>query len=121
YPGAQDARIVANDLPMLPDGGGNLTLYGQNPAGAVVVLDAMDYTPDWHHPLLRETRGVSLERIDPYGDSRSEANWHSAASAAGYATPTQENSQHLVLQEKDTAFFLPRTVFSPDGDGEADF
>jgi hypothetical protein len=121
YPVAQEVRIVSNDLPVLPDGGGNLTLYGQNPAGAVVVLDAMDYNPDWHHPLLRETRGVSLERIDPYGDSRSEANWHSAASAVGYATPTQENSQHLVLQEKDTAFFLPLTVFSPDGDGEADF
>ncbi|MCB9284759.1 MAG: lamin tail domain-containing protein [Lewinellaceae bacterium] len=121
YASAQPRQILKNPLPALPDGGGNVTLYTEGNSGEVVVIDAVDYSPDWHHPFLQTTRGVSLERIDPWGASHSPANWHSAAAQAGYATPTAPNSQLFRVPEGEAPFSMPYSVFSPDGDGVADF
>lgn len=121
YESADGLRIHATDLPVLPDQGGNVTLYVEGDPGEALVIDAVDYSPEWHHVLLHTTRGVSLERIDPAGPSRSAGNWHSAAAAAGYATPTAENSQFFPLETGSNAFSLPYKTFSPDGDGREDF
>ncbi|MBK6905338.1 MAG: lamin tail domain-containing protein [Saprospirales bacterium] len=120
YPSARDPWIQQNDLPTLPDGGGNVTLYVEAQPGQALIIDEVDYSPDMHHVLLHETRGVSLERIDPETDGGLAANWHSAAQQVGYATPTAANSQYFEL-ESGGGFFLPYKTFSPDGDGEDDF
>ena len=121
YPSADGRQILKNALPALPDGGGNVTLYTEGSGGEVIYIDAVDYSPDWHHPFLQTIRGVSLERIDPGGISQSPANWHSAAAHAGYATPTAPNSQLFRVPTGKKPFSLPYSVFSPDGDGVADF
>lgn len=121
YPAAQPERILANDLPVLPDPGGNVTLYAEASPGEVAILDAVDFDPEWHHPFLTQTRGVSLERIDPFGESNTASNWHSAAGTQGYATPTMKNSHYFQALPGQDVFSLPYKVFSPDGDGDADF
>lgn len=121
FPTAQTGLVVGNALPSLPDQGGKVTLFAEGQPGEAVILDAVDYDPGWHHPLLASTRGVSLERIDPFGETQAASNWHSAAASVGYGTPGAENSQQFRLPEQGTIFSLPYKTFSPDGDGEADF
>ncbi|MBM3159873.1 MAG: hypothetical protein FJZ66_00945, partial [Bacteroidetes bacterium] len=65
------------------------------------------------------TDGVSLERIDPKGESSSSFNWHSAAEDIGFATPGRVNSQFLSAISNGT-LTLTNDVFSPDNDGFED-
>lgn len=62
------------------------------------IVDALSYEPDWHHPLLEDSEGVSLERISIEGPSDESNNWHSAAASAGYATPGLPNSHSVDLE-----------------------
>jgi hypothetical protein len=114
------AALVENDMPSLGDEEGNLSVYAPN----FTLLDALDYSSDWHSPLLADEDGVSLERLRADGPTQSSGNWYSAASAAGYATPTGINSQDRsglpLVTEADQFFSLPVATFSPDGDGYQD-
>lgn len=121
YPSARAGLVVGADLPALPDGGGTVALYTEGEPGIAEIIDSAGYDPGWHHALLSDTRGVSLERIDPFGESLSASNWHSAAASAGYATPGAENSQQFRLPVQEKKIFLPYDTFSPDGDGERDY
>ena len=115
-------QVLQNDLPVFPDRSGNVTLYTAGPGGEPLVVDAFDYSDELHNPLLDETRGVSLERVDPGSPTQSAANWQSAAAASGYGTPTARNSQYLPYEGGASgAISLPYTTFSPDGDGYRDF
>lgn len=118
----QDANaLIANDLPSFNDDAGNVTIYRAGQTGAVII-DAFDYSEDFHHPLLDEQEGVSLERLHPGGTTQDPANWHSAAKSAGWATPTYQNSQFFENQAIGDGFFeIPETTISPDGDGYQDF
>jgi hypothetical protein len=118
HPQAPQANVVAFGLPSLPDGGGNIVLYA---AAEGFVVDAVAYHPSWHHALLPASRGVSLERIDPYGESQSAANWQSAAADAGHATPGAPNSQLLRSGPAQGDFFLPYKTFDPGDPGERTF
>ncbi|RPE13381.1 hypothetical protein EGT74_07610 [Chitinophaga lutea] len=103
-------------LPPMPDDEGRLVLL--YPDGTVV--DAFDYRRSFHLNTLSSARGVSLERLNPYGPSQHAQNWHSAAATAGYATPGYANSQ---LQDGGTAagvFAVQPARFSPDNDGHED-
>ena len=80
----------------------------------------MNYKDDWHFALLNNDEGVSLERIDPDGESQKADNWHSAASTAGYGTPTYKNSQYKLVQSISAAIEVTPKVFSPDNDGRDD-
>lgn len=84
------------------------------------VVDEVKYKDDWHFKLIDNAEGVSLERIDPNGISQHESNWHSAASTAGYATPTYKNSQYKLLNAVDATIQVTPKVFSPDNDGRDD-
>lgn len=112
--------LIVNDLPAFNDDMGNVTLYRAQGA-EVVVIDAFDYDENFHNPLLDDPSGVSLERINPDRPTQDPANWHSAASTAGFATPTYRNSQFFAGEPAAVDFFdLPDPVFSPDGDGFKD-
>ena len=110
--------LIEQRLPSFGDDDGNVTID----AGALR-LDAFDYTEDFHSELLSPNDGVSLERLRPKATTQDGANWFSAASAVGFATPTRENSQQrtdLAPAEEQT-FTVVSPTFSPDGDGFEDF
>jgi hypothetical protein len=111
-----DAVFVLSSLPSFPDDGGDVILL--NFQGAVV--DEVKYKDDWHFALIDDAEGVSLERIDPDGTSQDAGNWHSAASTAGYGTPTYKNSQYKLLQSINATIEVTPKVFSPDNDGRDD-
>jgi len=116
YQVERPVALLANPLPALDAERGNLTLRRDGRT-----LDSLDYRDEWHSPLLEDTRGISLERISPLAPTRQAGNWHSAAAAAGFATPTAPNSQAWTSSTGSDGFFeLPRKTFSPDGDGFED-
>ncbi|MCB0661187.1 MAG: lamin tail domain-containing protein [Saprospiraceae bacterium] len=114
-------NLLQNTLPGFPDDYGNVTIGIQDLFG-LRVLDEVNYSSDWHHPLLDDENGVSLERISLQQNAQDAANWQSAASTVGYATPTGINSQQTNLNTPIANDFVlePRT-FSPDQDGRDDF
>ena len=111
-----DAVFVVSSLPSFPDDEGDVILL--NSQGAVV--DEVKYKDDWQFALLADPNGVSLERIDPDGVSQEATNWHSAASTAGFGTPTYKNSQYKLLQSINATVEITPKVFSPDNDGRDD-
>ena len=111
-----DALLPVLSLPSFPDDNGTVLLL--NFQGDVT--DEVNYNKSWHFALIDIQDGVSLERIDPDGPSQDAANWHSAASTAGYGTPTYKNSQFKLLQRINATIKATPKVFSPDNDGRDD-
>lgn len=105
--------MVIPALPSYPNTGGTIVLL--NEQGSVV--DEVAYSNKWHFPLIDNDEGIALERIDPDQDSQSAQNWHSAASTAGYGTPTYLNSQYKSVETGKGSISVSPAVFSPDGDG----
>ena len=85
-----------------------------------LILDRFDYTEDMHSRLLRDKEGVALERRSYASPTQDAANWYSAATNAGYGTPTYRNSQSHEFLFLDNEFAFSQRVFSPDGDGYND-
>ena len=110
------AVILLSSLPSYPDDEGDILLL--NAQGNIV--DEVKYSGGWHFKLIDNPEGVSLERIDPSGSSQDPANWHSAASTAGYGTPTYKNSQYKQAQPIDASIGITPKIFSPDNDGHDD-
>jgi hypothetical protein len=81
------------------------------------IIDKLIYFSSWHFPLLQNTKGVSLERIDFNRTTQDATNWHSAAETAGFATPTKQNSEFNPGGADDGAVTITEQIFSPDGDG----
>lgn len=111
-----DNVLVVSAPPSFSDDEG--TVIGLNFQGDVV--DEVKYKDDWHFKLIDDPEGVSLERIDPAGPSQDAGNWHSAASTAGYGTPTYKNSQYKLLNTIRAKIEIVPKVFSPDNDGRDD-
>jgi len=84
------------------------------------VIDSVYYSNTWHHPMLANTAGVSLEKISPDLPSREKSSWHSAATSAGYATPAFMNSQYSPADTIQVEILAEPAVFSPDNDGYQD-
>lgn len=81
------------------------------------IIDKLIYFSSWHFPLLQDTKGVSLERIDFNRTTQDQTNWHSAAEIVGFASPTQQNSEFNPGGGDDGAVSITEQIFSPDGDG----
>lgn len=111
-----DWVLTVSSMPSFPDDKGYVVLL--NFQGEVT--DEVDYLDDWHFKLIDNDEGVSLERIDPDDVSQNFSNWHSAASTAGYGTPTYKNSQYKLLNSIDATIEATPKVFSPDNDGRDD-
>ena len=106
-------KLVQNSLPSFGDKFGNVTISMDS-----LTIDSFDYTEDFHFALLNDKNGVSLERLDVEAPTQTSGNWHSAAAAIGFATPTFENSQFTpIVNEGNDIFSIPQTTFSPDEDG----
>ncbi|HEY6062957.1 MAG TPA: lamin tail domain-containing protein [Chitinophagaceae bacterium] len=111
-----DNELIVSSLPSFPDDEGDMIAL--NFQGNIV--DEVKYKDDWHFKLIDNAEGVSLERIDPAGLSQDESNWHSAASTAGYGTPTYKNSQYKLLNSISATLAVIPKIFSPDNDGYDD-
>ena len=57
------------------------------------IIDEVTYSSQWHSPLIKDSKGVALERVNPKKKTQDAANWTSASSLAGYGTPGYQNSQ----------------------------
>ena len=84
-------------------------------------IDWIDYRPEWHNPNLIDTKGISLERINPHGETNDTDNWGSNATAIG-GSPGETNSLFQVPSgvSADNTISLEPNPFSPDGDGHED-
>jgi hypothetical protein len=109
------ALLSLSSLPSFPDDQGSVVLLN----GEGNVVDEVTYSKDWHFGLITND-GVALERIDPNAESQDKNNWHSAASTAGYGTPTYKNSQYKLADQVDAAIEISPKIFSPDNDGYED-
>lgn len=88
-----------------------------------VLIDSVYYDKSMHHPLLEETKGVSLERINWMLPSNNSNSWHSASTLSNYATPNALNSQYRNIENENNDSFdiyLDDDSFSPNGDGYKD-
>ena len=86
-----------------------------------IILDQANFNSSIHSPLVTNTAGVSLERINPEQKGSIESNWHSASSVSGYASPSEMNSQNLSSANSDNLFAISPKAISPDNDGFEDF
>lgn len=85
-------------------------------------IDQFSYDKKMHFPLLKDVKGVSLERSFYSREANAPGNFRSAAAAVGYATPAYQNSQYMeenVTVSKNT-IQLSSKAFSPDNDGVDD-
>ncbi len=111
-----DAFISIKNMPTYPDDRGDVILL--NKQGDIV--DEVAYSDGWHFPLISNTEGVSLERID-YDGASVNSNFHSAATSAGFGTPGYKNSQYRMDEILQEAITVTPEIFSPDNDGIDDF
>jgi hypothetical protein len=103
------------DLPSMNTDADVVTLSDKNG----LIIDNVIYSNQMHFPLLVNTKGVSLERIDFNRASNDKTNWNSASEHVGFATPAYQNSQYL-QSDGGSGFSLMNPLFSPDNDGYND-
>ena len=112
----EEALLQLSSLPSFPDDEGKVVLVHLNGA----ILDEVAYEDDWHFGLIDNKEGIALERIEPSATSQNKDNWHSAASGAGYGTPTYQNSQFKKTEDVQATINVSPKSFSPDNDGRDD-
>lgn len=84
-----------------------------------IIYDELTYNAKWHHALIRNAKGVALERISPLLPTQNQDSWHSASSETNYGTPGYQNSQYREINpnEEEKFVWLEPEAFSPDNDG----
>lgn len=120
--------FTAEAFPSLDDKAGRLRLaWIEEVAGAegdTSVLDEVVYDEAFHHWLLPDPEGVSLERLDVDASGLLAENWMSAAETSGYATPGCENSHAWngdAAEMEEDWFTVEPPLVTPDNDGLNDF
>lgn len=112
YPQSATGKMMqVKGLPSLPIGGGTVLFI--SPDGQVI--ESLSYQEAWHHPLLRTSKGVSLERIAPFSSATDSGNWQSASSAADYGTPGRMNSTLVSADTEGKILKVDPPVFDPEG------
>lgn len=112
----KEALLPVARLPSYPQRNGGVVILSSSGA----VLDSFLYDDDMHFALIKDKKGVSLERIAFNRNSADRTNWVSATANAGFATPGYVNSQSENIPKGEGNFWMPRSVFSPNGDGFED-
>jgi len=110
------AFIQVSSMPSLSNDSGSICVVHQS---LNQIIDAFAYNESMHFSLLETPEGVSLERIDVGAPTQVSGSWHSAASTAGFGTPTYKNSQELITQSAGKISINPKS-FTPNNDGNKD-
>ncbi len=87
------------------------------------IFDELQYNVKWHNALVKNPKGVALERINPDLVTQDAASWHSAASTTNFGTPGYQNSQFrdmLDVVNVDKFVWTETESFTPDNDGVND-
>ena len=113
----KEAVIEIESMPSYNDDRGTVIIL--NAQGEIT--DELTYNEKWHFKLIDNFEGVALERVNYNAATQSAENWHSAASAVGYGTPTYKNSQYQINNGLAGEIRLSPEIFSPDNDGQDDF
>lgn len=112
YPKSADGKLLEfTSIPSYPISGGTVIL--QDAKG--VSVDSFAYSEDLHHPIIRDPKGVSLERIRIGTAQSISTTWMSAAASQDYATPGKENSQVFSGEIQASWLQIEPKVFDPEG------
>ncbi|MBC6367628.1 lamin tail domain-containing protein [Algoriphagus sp. AK58] len=112
YPKSADgAYLQISSLPSYPISGGTVVLISTRGE----VMEKFTYDPKMHHPLIRNTKGVSLERISSKTPAEVPANWQSASGNEDYATPGKRNSMAISGEFESKLIQVEPQVFDPEG------
>lgn len=84
------------------------------------IIDSVNYNPGWHNSNIPDTKGYSLERINPALNSNDRSNWNSCTSVLG-GTPGNRNSIFTSNENNSNQVNVFPNPFSPDGDGFEDY
>jgi len=112
-----DNVLELSTLPSWPDDEGIAVLLNINQS----VIDELHYSSKWQFALLNDRSGVALERIEFNKPTQDANNWTSAASTAGFGTPTYQNSEFKSGQELKGGINITPKIFSPDNDSYEDY
>lgn len=107
-----EAFLNVTDLPALNADEGNICLKT-----ASGIIDHFTYNTKMHFALLKDTKGISLERVYFARASNDATNWHSASSSKGFATPGYKNSQFSENSGAQEPVSVYPEIFSPNEDG----
>ena len=120
YNTAPEANIVTSEWSTLSNESSSVVLTNLE---RDTVYDELSYTTKWHHALVKNPKGVALERIHPSLTTQLAASWHSASSEVNYGTPGYQNSQYRDIASQpfdEKTVWLEPESFSPDNDGVND-
>ena len=113
YDCSTDNFVQMPSFPSYANAGGTAILMSK---GGTMV-DQMVFSEKMHYPLLKETKGVALERVSFDQPSLDADNWHSAAEQVHFGTPGYENSMMQSAEPSNDEISISPDIFSPDGDG----
>ncbi|MBN2215156.1 MAG: lamin tail domain-containing protein [Bacteroidales bacterium] len=105
--------LETEDIPNLPDKGAVISLFDSNDH----LIDEAAYSEKMHVEIASNTKGISLERINPDWPSNDADNWYTASGDFGYATPGYENSQDRKDEISSFTVIAEPEIITPDGDG----
>jgi hypothetical protein len=108
---ASGSFLQIPSLPSYPISGGTVILL--SPKGEI--FETFTYDEDLHHPLLRDSKGVALERISASSPASLRANWQSSSGNEDFGTPGRINSQSLDEELEDGIIEIDPEVFDPEG------
>lgn len=84
------------------------------------VIDSVLYSDKWHNRNISNTKGKSLERINPSLNGNDPLNWSTSVDFLG-GTPGKINSIFSENLNKENNISVSPNPFSPDNDGFEDF
>lgn len=105
-----DRILQISAMPSFPDDEGSVAVTDSNH----LWIDHFSYSDKMHSPFLKETEGVSLERLDPSTPTQDPNNWKSAASGVGYATPGYVNSNSVAQLAINATVRVDPEIFRPE-------
>jgi hypothetical protein len=83
-------------------------------------IDSVSYNPNWHNPEIDDSKGRSLERINPSLNSNDGRNWSTSVNSLG-GTPLKQNSIFTRKLPSQSKIEIVPNPFSPDNDGFEDY
>lgn len=137
----QEYFVIASDssiLNLFPYLGDNLTSklirimntsdLSLSNSGDIVILkdifgntiDSVAYSPKWHNSEIEDSKGRSLEKINPTLNSNDGRNWTTSVNPIG-GTPLKQNSVYTKKLPTTSKVEINPNPFSPDNDGFEDF
>lgn len=76
-----------------------------------ITLDSLVYASDWHSKFSENNKNKSLEKLNPYLESKLKSSWTTSTDLLG-STPTKENSS-LVPDKDNTISIDPNPFIVP--------